>query len=350
MRIAVTGGGTGGHIYPMATVAQYLQKHHGADILYIGNENEFFPDKRLANYFTLPFSGIPSRGMEGGRPINFLWKNMQGVLKARKILKEFQPDLVFSTGGFVSFPVVTAASQLHIPYVLHEQNTVMGKVNRLASKKASCILHTFPIYQTKQAVVTGNPVRFTDKLVEQGEHVLFLGGSGGSLALNEAGVQFSLLHPNIPVIIQTGKVLYDKTKAYAAAEGASGNLILVPYKDDLMDLYKEAKLIVTRSGSGSIFEIANLGIPSIFIPLPNSAEDHQKRNALFFTQENAALMVEQDANFQDALNDNIVVLWQSEERRNELRTNLEKLAVRNSEELIAKQLVEIYTERSKQQH
>jgi len=349
MRIAVTGGGTGGHIYPMATVAQYLQKHHGAEILYIGNENEFFPDKRLASYFALPFSGIPSRGMEGGRPIHFLWKNIQGVVRARKILKEFQPDIVFSTGGFVSFPVVTAASQLHIPYILHEQNTVMGKVNRLASKKALCILHTFPIYQTKQAVVTGNPVRFTEKLENEGGNVLFLGGSGGSLALNEAGVQFSLENPEVPVIIQTGKTLYEKTKAYAEAEGVKGNLTLVPYKDDLMDLYKEAKLIVTRSGSGSIFEIANLGIPSIFIPLPNSAEDHQKRNALFFTQENAALMVEQDSNFQEVLNESILKLWNSEENREELTTNLEKLAVRNSEELIAKQLVNIYTEQNKQQ-
>lgn len=339
MKIVVTGGGTGGHIYPMATVAQYLREQYQAEILYIGNENEVFPDKRLAEYFKLPFQAIPSQGLDNRNLLAFAWKNGAGVLAARKILKEFQPDFVFSTGGFVSFPVVVAASTLKIPYAIHEQNTIFGKVNRLASKNATKILHTFPIYQSEKEIVTGNPVRFKEALSTEGENVLFLGGSQGSLSLNEAGIDYAIQSPNTPVIIQTGKALLDRAKQYAENKGAGDNLTLIPYKDDLMELYEEAKLIVTRSGSGSIFEIANLGIPSIFVPLPNSAEDHQKKNALYFAQENAAIMVEQDKDFHQTLQESIDMLWESKEKRDEIRKNLERLAVRNSEEKIAKELL-----------
>ena len=348
MKIAVTGGGTGGHIYPMATVATYLQEHEGADVLYIGNEDEFFPDKRLADYFGLPFQGIPSKGMEGGKPIQFLWKNGKGILKARKILLQYKPDIIFSTGGFVSFPVIMAANSLGIPYVIHEQNTIMGKVNKLASKRASRILHTFPVHHSERTVVTGNPVRFKTLIPSEGEYILFLGGSGGSVALNEAGVTFAKDNPNVPVMIQTGKTLLEKTKLFAQEIGAGDNLVLVPYKDDLYELYKEAKCIVTRSGSGSIFEIANLGIPSILVPLPNSAEDHQKKNALFFTQENAAIMVEQGAKFQEQLTEELLLLLASKEKRDEMREKLERLAVRDSEERIIKELLHIAKKSTKE--
>jgi len=341
MKVVVTGGGTGGHIYPMATVANHLREKHGSEILYIGNEDTFFPDKRLSEYFNLPFVGISSKGLEGKNPLPFLWRNGKGLAQARKVLKKYQPDIVFSTGGFVSFPVVMAASTLGIPYVLHEQNTIMGKVNRLASKKASKVLHTFPIYQNEKTVVTGNPVRFQAPLSKEGEHILFLGGSGGSVALNEAGVEFALAHPDIPVLIQTGKNLYDKTEELASRKKTGNNLTLIPYANDMMDLYKEAKCIVTRSGSGSIFEIANLGIPSIFVPLPNSAEDHQKKNALFFTQENAAIMVEQGSNFQTNLEENLVELWQKDTVRNELKENLSRLAIRECESKIANELLSV---------
>lgn len=347
MKIVVTGGGTGGHIYPMATVARYLQDTYQAEILYIGNEDEFYPDKRLGNYFSLTFYGIPSRGMEGGKPFHFLWKNARGVIKAKKKLKEFKPDLVFSTGGFVSFPVVMAAKSLKIPYVIHEQNTIMGKVNKLASKKAEKILHTFPIHDSEKVKVTGNPVRFKKPLAQEGNYVLFLGGSGGSVALNEAAVLFANENPEISVMVQTGKNLLERTKAYAQEKGDKGNLTLVPYKDNLMDLYKEAKCIVTRSGSGSIFEIANLSIPPILIPLPNSAEDHQKKNALYFAQENAAIIVEQGEKFQEKLTEEINDLWKNSSKREEMKINLNKLAVRNSEERIAKELIEIIKEKNK---
>lgn len=348
MKIVVTGGGTGGHIYPMATVATYLREKENADVLYIGNEDDFFPDKRLAKYFNLPFAGISSKGMEGGKPLQFLWKNGKGILQARKLLLKFKPDIVFSTGGFVSFPVVMAASSLGIPYVLHEQNTIMGKVNRIASKRATRILHTFPVHDSKRTVVTGNPVRFKTPLEKEGKYALFLGGSGGSVALNEAGVTFAKEHPHIPVMIQTGKTLLEKTELFATEIGAGDNLTLIPYKDDSYDLYKEAKCIVTRSGSGSIFEIANLSIPSILIPLPNSAEDHQKKNALFFTQENAAVMVEQGHKFQELLTEELLLLWESEEKRSDMREKLERLAVRDSEERIVNELLNIVNKTTKE--
>lgn len=335
MKIVVTGGGTGGHIYPMATIALYMKETYGAEILYIGSNQDLFPDKRLAAYFNLSFEGIPSRGMEGGKPIDFAWQNVKGVWKARKILQNFKPDIVFSTGGFVSFPVVTAASQLGIPYVLHEQNTVVGKVNRLAEKKARKVLHTFPITHKENTIVTGNPVRYKNPIETEGDKVVILGGSGGSLALNEAGIALAKKNPSIPFLIQTGKELYKKAQQEA---GDTPNLTLIPYCDDLMDVYKQAKCVITRSGSGSIFELANVGIPSIFVPLPNSAEDHQKKNALFFTQEKAAIMVEQGEAFQENLEKQLLELWGNDTLRQDIKQRLDTLAVRDSEARIAKEL------------
>lgn len=337
MKVVLTGGGTAGHVFPAIAVGTYLKECHQAELHYIGNDHHV--EATIAKQQSIAFYSIPSRGLEGKNPVDkyggFAFHNLRGVGKAIRILNKIKPDFVFGTGGFVSAPVLAAAKILNIPYSIHEQNSVLGKVNRLFKNKAQHTFYSFPIPEDVAGVYSGNPVRFKETLPKNGESVVFVGGSGGSMRLNKAAIEFAKKNPSVPCILLTGKNLFEECKK----ESEVMNLQLLPYAEDMFGIYEKAKVIVCRSGAGTIFEIANLSIPAVFVPLPNSADDHQKKNALYFEKEGAAVMVEQGLAFDNDLASVVMNLWNDEEKRKELKSNIDKLAARKSDRLIADYLL-----------
>lgn len=347
MKVVLTGGGTAGHVFPAMSVATYLKENYDVELHYIGNKN--FIEAKIAMEHHIPFYSISSQGLEGSNPLkkyaNFALKNGKGTLEALKLLKEIKPDFVFATGGFVSAPVLAACQLLNIPYSIHEQNSVLGKVNKLFKNKAKNVFYSFPISKDDNAVYSGNPVRFKTKLDNNGEKVVFVGGSGGSEALNDAAIHFANENKNIPCVLIAGKQL-EKDCLDKVEKLSLGNIEVLGYTNDILDVYKEAKVIVCRSGAGTIYEIANLSIPAIFVPLPNSADDHQKKNAEFFEKEKASLLIEQGEGFKEALEKGILYVWNNDEKRINLKENIDILAMRECDKIISDKLTENFLEKT----
>lgn len=334
MKIVLTGGGTAGHIYPAINVGLYMRNHHNADVYFIGKKHSM--EQKIAQNYNIPFYAATSQGLSMKKIIPFMIKNSVGTAEAMKLLKHLKPDYIFSTGGYVSAPVIAAANLLHIPYGIHEQNTVTGKVNRLFGKKATTQFYSFPIIETKTNIWTGNPVAFKERITFNGNRLVFMGGSGGSQSVNDFAISFAASHRHIPCTIITGEKRYQQT----LAKGVPKNLEVISYTNDMLNVYRQAKLIVCRSGSGTLFEVANLNIPAILVPYPKSAEDHQKKNAEFFTQENAARLVEEGSGFTQKLTEEIEYLWKYKNERDKMKQNLLRLASPHSDALIAKRILE----------
>lgn len=324
MKVVVTGGGTGGHIFPALIVAQRLQAL-GHDVYYIGNR--YGMEQRIVQPTSVPFYGVESAGFSKKDWFSFLIKNSNGTWEAMKILKHLRPDYIFATGGYVSAPVLGAANLLRIPYGVHEQNIVMGKVNQLTSKGAKHIFHSFPVIETKYIRHTGNPVRYTEPLEQLGDSVVFLGGSGGSETINQAAMYFAQSHPFTPVILITGKKRFERIQK----EKKTPNVVVYDFVEDMLDIYKKARLVVCRSGSGTLFELANLGIPSILVPYPDAANHHQEKNAEWFVRKNAAWMIkEKEEKFFQTLASSIDTLYHDTNAQQQMRESLKHIAVRDS--------------------
>lgn len=337
MKIVLTGGGTAGHVFPGVNIGNYMRETYGAKLYFVGNKHHI--EEKIAKQQNIPFYGISSQGLEGKtilhKYVGFGAKNVKGVFEAVSILRKINPDYVLGTGGFVSAPTLAAARILGIPFAIHEQNTVMGKVNKLFVNQAKTCFYSFPVQETRNVVYSGNPVRFKEKLTKNGEHLVFLGGSGGSIQLNQTAIEFAKKHPEIPCIIVTGERNYQR----AIVNGVPDNVEVHGYVEDMQSLYEKAKLFVARSGAGSVFELANLGIPSILVPLPTSADDHQKKNAEYFSLKHAAVMVEQNNQFEKQLGKAILDYWNDDQKRSEMKDELEKLARRNSDQIVAERIV-----------
>lgn len=332
MKLVLTGGGTGGHVYPAISIGLHMKEQYNAELYYIGNDEKI--EEQIAKQHQIPFYSVSSKGLEGNMPLHkyagFAYNNSLGILQACSILKKIKPDYVLGTGGFVSAPVLAACTLLRIPYGIHEQNSVMGKVNRLFEKKATNVFHTFPIEESSKHKRVGIPVRFKNPLPTNGDYVVFTGGSGGSAKLNEFAVLFAKKYPEIPCIVVTGKRNYEDV----LEQEPPTNLHIIDYATDMQWLYEQAAIMIARSGAGSVFEIANCGIPSIFVPLPTSAEDHQKKNALYFSEKNAAILVEQNDQFEARLEKEIIDLLDDEEKKKQFKRQMNQLSSREAETLI----------------
>lgn len=349
MKVVLTGGGTGGHVFPAISVGLYLKEQYGAELSYIGNQQ--YIEAKIAMEHHIPFYSISSKGLEGKNALDkysgFAFCNTKGLFEAVKLLKKLQPDFVFATGGFVSAPVLAACQLLRIPYSIHEQNSVLGKVNKLFQKKAEHVFYSFPVSEADNVVYSGIPIRFNERLSGNGEKVVFVGGSGGSHYLNEQALTFAKNHPDVPCVLLTGKSLYQEFLQKAQANNTQ-NIDIIGYADDMLAIYKEAGVIICRSGAGTVFEIANLSIPAVFVPLPTSADDHQKKNALFFEQQGAAKLIEQGERFEEALDECLIRLLESPEKREMLKRQIDKLAVRDSAARISAVLTKKFPEETTQ--
>jgi UDP-N-acetylglucosamine--N-acetylmuramyl-(pentapeptide) pyrophosphoryl-undecaprenol N-acetylglucosamine transferase len=299
LRIVVTGGGTGGHVYPALEIARFAQEE--ADLVYMGS-------LRGMEGAACEERGIIFRGFDS-QPV-YSYKSLAGLIAlaklykasfaAKKALRDAKPDVVFSTGGYSSAPVMRAAKVLGIPLAIHACDTVPGRALRLFTGNARLVTSTFEKTESvlgRTVLRTGHPIRGElrnqcAKREPEDNFVVVLGGSGGAKFLNEIVPKAAVHLPGVRVLHSAGKAQYDQFKDSVVG---LANYEMVPYlqADQLAEAYRKATLIIARSGSG-ISEYAMARIPSILIPLPSSADDHQFHNAKEFSLIGGASMMTQD--------------------------------------------------------
>ncbi len=342
-KFILSGGGTGGHIYPAIAIANELKKRYpDAQFLFVGAEDRMEMEKvPLAGYkiVGLKIAGLQRRLTV--KNLSFPFKLIQSLRKAAKIVSEFNPDVVIGTGGFASGPVLRVASNRGIPCLLQEQNSYAGITNKLLKHKVAKICVAYDgmesFFPKDKIVKTGNPVRDNltrmnsskreaSKFYELNERiptVLVLGGSLGARRINEliASKLNFFKKLGIQLIWQSGKLYYEKYKNnHSEAVKVKGFV-------NRMDLaYGAADIIISRAGAGSVSELSIVGKPTIFIPSPNVAEDHQTKNAKALANENAAILIHEknlDTEFERVFE----ALLVSTSKQKELGTNIKKMAL-----------------------
>ncbi len=359
--IILSGGGTGGHIFPAVSIARKLKEMlPGVNILFVGAKGRMEMEK-------VPQAGFPIKGLPVSafhrrltlKNFTFIFKLISSLIKAGKIIREFKPDLVIGTGGFASGPIVKAASRKGIPCMLQEQNAFPGVTNRLLGKKVKtiCVAHEglekyFPSGKIK---LTGNPVR--DDIIDidgskeealeffglKGDKpiIFVFGGSLGARTINqsiEANLE-DLTSNSVDLIWQTGTEYYPIAKK--ALEGFSGIDIKVHEFIYRMDLaYKLANIIVSRAGAISISELCIVGKPVILVPYPHAAGDHQLKNAISLVEKNAALMVEDNRAGKDLMQTALNLL-KDKEKMTDLSANICEMAKPEATLRIAEEAVKL---------
>lgn len=315
MRIVVSGGGTGGHIYPALALIREIQKENkSAQFLYIGTEKGL--ESTLVTRENIPFKSIHITGFK--RKISFenvktVLRFLKGVRDSKKMLRDFKADVVIGTGGYVCGPVVYAAAKLGIPTVIHEQNSVPGLTNKFLSryvnKIAICFDEAKSYFPEDKVVLTGNP-RASEVLGQDGIHgrlsvglktnmpsVLVVGGSRGAKPINEAILKSlaELREKPYQVLYITGEVHYEEVKKEVELVGNPENVIIKPFIHNMPEVLAGMDLTVARAGATTLAELTSLGIPSILIPSPYVTNNHQEKNARSLSDHGAAtLLLEKD--------------------------------------------------------
>ena len=325
MRVVVSGGGTGGHIYPALAFMRYLEKQEDVEYLYIGTKRGL--ESKIVPQAGYAFKSIKIEGLKRSLSLENLktaYYMVTSVIKARKILKEFKPDVVIGTGGYVCAPVLFAASLLKIPTIIHEQNSVAGVTNKFlakwVNKIAICfddVKKDFASYSDK-VVLTGNPRGQEVVEIEKNPEylasigvetelpiVVIFGGSRGSERMNEVFVEAleKFADKNYHVIMVTGEVHYDKIyNQITNLEKSLPNVSVFPYIKDMPQLFQNVDLVVCRSGATTLTELTALGLASILIPSPYVTNNHQEANARSLVDQGAASMIlEKELNAQTML-------------------------------------------------
>lgn len=361
MRLLVSGGGTGGHIYPaLALIEAVLKQQPDSEILYVGTkrglESKIVPHAKI-NFKTIEIQGFKrSLSLENFKTVYLFLKSVQD---AKKIIKEFQPDVVVGTGGYVCGSVVYAAAKLNIPTFIHEQNSVAGVTNKFLSHYADkigiCFQDVAAAFPAKKVVFTGNPraqqvvgLSSTQKLKEYGlaldkKTVLIFGGSRGAQKINEASVASAskFAAKNYQVLFVTGQVHYDKFVQQLAKQQVPANFVMVPYIEDMPALLPDIDLIVGRAGATSLAEITALGIASILVPSPYVTHDHQTSNALSLVKQQAAEIIKEDELNATTLFEKVDKLMTDDQLRATLARNARKAGVTDAADRVVKVLMDI---------
>ena len=357
-RVLISGGGTGGHIFPALSIANILRDKLDAEILFVGADNRMEMERVPAAGYRI--TGLPVAGFDRRhlmRNFSVLLKLRKSIALARKIVKDFRPDIAIGVGGYASGPTLKAAQRAGVPTLLQEQNSYPGVTNKLLAKNAAriCVAYTETerFFPPEKIVLTGNPVRkdlFDTSLTPESARtgfgldadrptVLFVGGSLGALTINEsveAGLN-RLVEAGLQVIWQTGKNFGDR--AERAANGLKG-VVATPFISDMASAYAAASLVVARAGAGTISELELLGKPCVLVPSPNVAEDHQTKNALALAGKEAAIMVA-DKDAEQQLVPKALEIIHDDERLRTLSRNIATLAHHQSAERIVDEIVRI---------
>jgi UDP-N-acetylglucosamine--N-acetylmuramyl-(pentapeptide) pyrophosphoryl-undecaprenol N-acetylglucosamine transferase len=362
MHVIISGGGTGGHIFPAVAIAKTIQKQFPqAKILFVGALGKMEMEKVPAAGFEIV--GLPIVGIQR----RLTWKNLlvpfkllASMLKARRIIREFKPDIAIGVGGYASGPLLRAATSAGIATLIQEQNSYPGITNRILSKKVNTICVAYPglekYFPYEKLVMTGNPVRpeVVDlqgkaerartffKLDSGRKTVLIIGGSLGARTVNKAveAAAKTWSDKGLQVIWQTGKGYIDqaKTVMQQVAHVQAHEFIRE------MDLaYAAADVVVSRAGAMSISEVCLVGKPAIFIPSPNVSEDHQTKNAMALVSRGAAVLVK-DAEAEAALKDAVLGLIGDDAKLNTLAAGAKAMAFDHAAERIVEEVIKLIPE------
>ena len=362
MRVIISGGGTGGHIFPAVSIAGALKAQYpDVKILFVGAEGRM-EMKRVpeAGYEIkgLPVSGFDRKHLL--KNIKVVYQALTSRMLAKKIIKEFNPMVVVGVGGYASGPTLSAAESMGIPTLLQEQNSYAGVTNKLLAKKANLICVAYDgmekFFPAEKIMFTGNPVRQELRDVNisrelaikslgmnaQRKTILIIGGSLGARTINRSVMsQLSLIRQSgVQFIWQTGKYYKDQIKAELDKVGKPDNLYVCDFIQDMGKAYKAADLVISRAGAGSISELCLLQKPSILVPSPNVAEDHQTKNAMALADKDAAVCIK-DAEAPMLLIPKAVAIVNDPERLVVLGKNAAKLARPDAARMIADKVFEL---------
>lgn len=357
VNILLSGGGTGGHIYPAVAIANEL-KHRNpkAKFLFVGANDRMEMEK-------VPQAGYKIKGLNisglqrklTAKNLTFPFKLLQSLYKAKVIIEKFKPNIVIGTGGFASGPTLYMANWKNIPSIIQEQNSYPGITNKLLAKKVQKICVAYDnlesYFPADKIIKTGNPVR--QDLLEIGNKreeainyynldtsrktIVILGGSLGARVINQT-IEKNLdeiLENEVQVIWQTGKLYIEDYKKYNAGE----HVQVIEFIQRMDLLYAASDIIISRAGAGSISELCIVGKPVIFIPSPNVSEDHQTKNALAITKEGAAIMIKE--NDLDNFMKTLEALLKNEAKQLLLKENIKKMALPNATSQIVDEIEKI---------
>lgn len=359
IRLIVSGGGTGGHIFPALSIANAVKaKCPNAEILFVGAENRMEMQRVPAAGYRiigLPVSGFDRKNLL--KNITVLWRLMKSRRKARRIIRDFRPHVAVGVGGYASGPTLKEAGAMGIPTLLQEQNSYAGVTNKLLAKQAACICVAYEgmerFFPKDKIKLTGNPVRQnlleatithddavrTFGLDPNKKTVLIVGGSLGARTLNESMLQAwdTLKEANVQIIWQTGKYYYEQITTQLRGRELP-NVHVCDFISNMDAAYAAADLVISRAGAGSISEFCLLGKAVILVPSPNVSEDHQTKNALALVNKDAALYVK-DADATTQLIPLALNTVKDTNRLCSLRTNISALAYHNSADVIADEVI-----------
>ena len=360
-RIIVSGGGTGGHIFPALSIADAIRrKQPTAKILFVGADNRMEMQRvPEAGYeiVGLPIAGFDRKNML--KNFKVLWKIFKSQRMAKKVIKDFAPQVAVGVGGYASGPTLKMAAKMNIPTLIQEQNSYAGVTNKILSKKAKMICVAYDgmerFFPHEKIKITGNPVRKSlldmrsnrkdaKKALELDENckcVLIVGGSLGARSINEgimANIELIRENKDIQFIWQTGKLYFEEMKERTSAAGKPENLIITDFVSNMANALSAANLVVSRAGAGSISEFALLGKAVILVPSPNVSEDHQTKNAMALVDKDAAIYVS-DANVKEELIKKAVETVNDDMKIALLEKNIEKMGKPNAAEEIAEEVL-----------
>ena len=361
MKVIISGGGTGGHIYPAIAIANELKAIDPAtEILFVGAEGKMEMEKVPRAGYTIV--GLPVVGIKRELTLanlGFPIKLGRSLLRARQIVRTFQPDAAVGVGGYASGPLLLAASLKGIPTLIQEQNSYAGLTNKVLARWAKRICVAYPdmeqFFPADKIKLTGNPVRsdiqLADQQIEAGRvlfgleasrpTLLIIGGSQGARTINEsieAGLQ-RFVDAGVQVVWQTGPGFSERAKAAVAAVGSP----LIKAYDFIYDMdkaYAVANVVVSRAGALSVSELCLVGRPAILVPFPAAAEDHQTKNAMSLVEHNAALLVN-DRAAREELITSALNLLSNPTQQLQLRTQIKTLAKPNAARDIAEEVIKL---------
>ncbi|SMC51077.1 undecaprenyldiphospho-muramoylpentapeptide beta-N-acetylglucosaminyltransferase [Pedobacter africanus] len=358
-RIIISGGGTGGHIFPAISIANALKRMEpGCEILFVGAVGRMEMEKVPAAGYKI--IGLNISGIQRGsitKNLSLPFKLMGSMRKALQLIADFKPDVVVGVGGYASGPILFAASMKKIPYLIQEQNSYAGMTNKWLGKNAAKVCVAFDgmeqFFPASKLLKTGNPVRKDVVDILNKHHagaellrldplkktILVTGGSLGAGTLNKSIEKhiLELLDADVQLIWQTGKFYY-KDIVERLGLDFHPNIRILEFLNKMDLAYAAADLIISRAGAGTIAELCLIKKPVILVPSPNVAEDHQTKNAMALVQQNAALLIA-DRSAEDMLVPEALALLNDKERCKMYSDNISKMALPDSDDLIARQVM-----------
>lgn len=361
LRIIISGGGTGGHIFPAVSIANAIKaKHPEAKILFVGAEGRMEMQRVPAAGYDI--KGLPIKGFNRAnllKNVSVLMKLWKSLRMARTIIKDFKPQVAVGVGGYASGATLYECSRMGIPCLIQEQNSYAGVTNKLLSKRAKKICVAYEgmesFFPADRIIMTGNPVRqnvLDTPLTEEEARksfglnptkktILLVGGSLGARTINRAVLEHLNLveGSNVQFIWQTGKYYHQSILDEMKGKNIP-NLKIMDFISDMGAAYKAANLVISRAGASSISEFQLIGKPVILVPSPNVAEDHQTKNAMALVNKNAALFVK-DIEAPDTLLEMAIRTVSDNEKLNELSENVKKMGLQNSAEVIADEVMKL---------